>query len=89
VKHVEARVDRDRKSTQPNSARRTSAEVDVRDLWLVRVQRLEDKLKNAERDLIAAGLDALGVRALAETIRNEIAALKALATDRVGWGSEQ
>ena len=89
MKHVEARVDRDRKSTQPNSARRTSAEVDVRDLWLVRVQRLEDKLKNAERDLIAAGLDALGVRALAETIRNEIAALKALATDRVGWGSEQ
>jgi len=89
VKHVEARVDRDRKSTQPNSARRTSAEVDVRDLWLVRVQRLEDKLKNAERDLIAAGLDALGVRALAETIRNEIAVLKALATDRVGWGSEQ
>jgi hypothetical protein len=86
---VEARVDRDRKSTQPNSARRTSAEVDVRDLWLVRVQRLEDKLKNAERDLIAAGLDALGVRALAETIRNEIAVLKALATDRVGWGSEQ
>jgi hypothetical protein len=29
------------------------------------------------------------VRALAETIRNEIAALKALATDRVGWRSEQ
>ena len=67
----------------------TSDDGDVSELWLARIQWLEGKLTNAERELIAEGLDAFGVRALAETIRKEIAALKGLATDHLGGRRER
>ncbi len=49
---------------------------DIPDLWLARIERLERKLMSAECELISEGVDAFGVRALAETIRNEIATLR-------------
>ena len=67
----------------------TSDVGDVSELWLARIQWLEGKLTNAERELIAEGLDAFGVRTLAETIRKEIAGLKGLATDRMGGRRER
>ena len=67
----------------------TSDDGDVSELWLARIQWLEGKLTNAERELIAEGLDAFGVRTLAETIRKEIAGLKGLATDRLGGRRER
>ena len=62
---------------------------DVSELWLARIQWLEGKLTNAERELVGEGLDAIGVRALAETIGKEIAGLKGLATVRLGGRRER
>ena len=70
--------------TEPWGMADTQDDGDVSELWLALIQLLEGKLTNAERELIAEGLDAFGVRAIAETIRKEIAALKGLATDRLG-----
>ena len=67
----------------------TSHDGDVSRLWLARIRWLESKLTNAERELIAGELDALGVRALAEAIRKEIAGLKSLATDCLGGRRER
>ena len=77
------------RSGQPNSAPPTYAG-NVRGVWLAHIQSLENKLKNAERELtVAKANDALAARALAETIRNEIAALKFLVAGRIDRGPER
>jgi hypothetical protein len=59
---------------------------DIPDVWPARIQKLEEKLEDAERELIAEGISALDVRALAEFIRNEIATLKSLSGTRSAPG---